>query len=37
MLKANRFILKLQDLFSWWWNGECLRTPFEGIEDMFES
>jgi hypothetical protein len=32
-LKANEFIHELEDLFSRWWNGGCLRTLVEGIQD----
>jgi hypothetical protein len=30
-LKANEFIHKVEDLFSWWWDGGCFRTLVEGI------
>ena len=32
-LKANEFIHKVEDLFSRWWNGGCLRTLVESIQD----
>jgi hypothetical protein len=32
-LKANEFIHKVENLFSRWWNGGCLRTLVEGIQD----
>ena len=31
--KVNEFIHKVEDLFSRWWNGGCLQSLVEGVQD----